>query len=719
MLTKIVIEGPASFKKRVALETGKKVNLIYGLNGTGKSTICKILRDPQNQAYANCEIHGGEGKKIFVFNEDFIQEKFYESDGIKGIFSLSKENKEAEEKLAHATRACSELLTEKQKIATSFEVRGAQLDKEIDAVVDKAFDIKRKHSGGDRVLEFCLEGVMGKKESLFTRLANVSKPTEQPNDSIQRLQADARLLAKGAMQDREPKVPTIGLQLAESETNGVLVKAIVGSHNSNFTDFINQLKISDWVKQGRALLTLESEPPLICPFCQHRTVGNDVIEELNAYFDKTYEDQVTELSIFADKYREQASLLPALDVYKKCIFYDSTLDVSYAKLDAQLKNNLARIREKVATPSLSVTLESTEQAILEINETADRMNKAVEAHNGRIANISQARKDIERRFWSLMRWDYDQSVAFHAALQLQITELNNEKNEKLADIDQSIRGFDLEIIEAQKQTINIDGAITKINSELVNVGILDFSIKRHGDHLYRLDRPDSSDNSFKSLSEGERIIIALLYFCEVCAGRESADDVSLERVVVLDDPISSMSHIFVFNVGRLLLTRFFLSEAVSQVYVFTHSLYFFYELTDTNHDRREESQALFRITKNANGSAIAPMKYEEIQNDYQAYWQIINDDSQHPALIANCMRNVIEYFFGFVEKKAFNNVFQKAELQQNKFQAFSRYMNRESHSFGQNVFDVKEFDYQAFREGLKLVFDAAGYEKHYKQMAKI
>lgn len=55
------------------------------------------------------------------------------------------------------------------------------------------------------------------------------------------------------------------------------------------------------------------------------------------------------------------------------------------------------------------------------------------------------------------------------------------------------------------------------------------------------------------------------------------------------------------------------------------------------------------------------MKYEVIQNDYQAYWHIIKDRIQAPALIANCMRNIIEYFFNFVEKLDFQQVFQKPE----------------------------------------------------------
>jgi len=112
------------------------------------------------------------------------------------------------------------------------------------------------------------------------------------------------------------------------------------------------------------------------------------------------------------------------------------------------------------------------------------------------------------------------------------------------------------------------------------------------------------------------------------------------------------------------------------------------------------------------------MKYEEIQNDYQAYWSVVNDQNQPPALIANCMRNIVEYFFNFVRKKDLGCVFQIPELQDNKYQAFYRYINRESHSLGQNIIDMKEFDYDIFKGGLKLVFERAGYPEHFKAMSK-
>ena len=251
---------------------------------------------------------------------------------------------------------------------------------------------------------------------------------------------------------------------------------------------------------------------------------------------------------------------------------------------------------------------------------------------------------------------------------------------------------------------------------MVDLGIDDFKIKNHSENLYKIIRGDSEIKIFQSLSEGEKMIISFLYFLELCKGKKEVTDAGKKKIIVIDDPISSLSHIYVFNVSRLIHNEFLRSDKYEQLFLLTHSLYFFYELTDTNKERRKEKQKLFRIRKNSTGSEIHEMSYEEIQNDYHSYWYVIKDDQQPPALIANCMRNIIEYFFNFVEKKDLNNVFQKPTMQENRFQAFCRYISRESHSLGQNIFDIKEFNYADFKDAFALVFKENGYEEHYKKM---
>ena len=87
---------------------------------------------------------------------------------------------------------------------------------------------------------------------------------------------------------------------------------------------------------------------------------------------------------------------------------------------------------------------------------------------------------------------------------------------------------------------------------------------------------------------------------------------------------------------------------------------------------------------------------------------------------AQIVRNLLgRDFFNFVQKADFSNVIQKPELQENKYQAFCRYINRESHSLGQNIFDYKEFNYDDFRDGLRLVFEVLGYSEHYNKMTQV
>lgn len=76
-------------------------------------------------------------------------------------------------------------------------------------------------------------------------------------------------------------------------------------------------------------------------------------------------------------------------------------------------------------------------------------------------------------------------------------------------------------------------------------------------------------------------------------------------------------------------------------------------------------------------------------------------------------------FLTLFKNQTLSNVLQKKELQGIRFQAFLRYINRESHSLGQNIFDFKEFDYTDFKEGLRLVFEVMGYPEHYSKMSKI
>jgi len=54
MIEKIVMKDVASYSGAV-FETNKKVNLIYGLNGTGKSTFSNFLYNGEEPEFSQCQ----------------------------------------------------------------------------------------------------------------------------------------------------------------------------------------------------------------------------------------------------------------------------------------------------------------------------------------------------------------------------------------------------------------------------------------------------------------------------------------------------------------------------------------------------------------------------------------------------------------------------------------------------------------------------------------
>lgn len=117
MISKIILNGVASYKKEAVLETDKKVNLLYGLNGTGKSTFSEFLYDQSRARFSQCRIGGLEDNDtILVYNKKFVQEIFYEQQGIQGIFTLSKGNAEAQKAIDNANAEVKKLIEQKRKI---------------------------------------------------------------------------------------------------------------------------------------------------------------------------------------------------------------------------------------------------------------------------------------------------------------------------------------------------------------------------------------------------------------------------------------------------------------------------------------------------------------------------------------------------------------------------------------------------------------------------
>ena len=718
MITELNIDAVNSYKSKSTFSPTNKTSLIYGLNGSGKSTISEFLYNQGAPKFAKCGMTTSQACEVLVYNQSFLNDYFYEEDNLKGIFTLSKENKVALQQIEAETKELEKHLTAQQENSKLSTETVTKLEQEKTKASGKLWEIKTNFSGGDRVLEFCLEGLK-RTELLFQHIIGLDLPEDAPGYTVDDLKSEASSI-EGEGAAPFTTIPVLSAGWLSIEGDSLWSKVIVGSQEGSVAEFIAKAGNSDWVKQGLQFIS-DDEDPQACPFCQQETITKSITDSIRRVFDEAYEQDLKQLELIKTQYETLTSSLNIQDISNFPLANKELVEawtMACETLRASIRENFLHIGNKIKSPSTPVVLTDTKPTVDLITNLIKSLNQMVGAHNDKLANKKKTKDDIKSRFWTLMRWDYDQTISAYSQSTSELKDETRKISQEAAKISVDVTASNGKIVNLRKQTVNIEESIENINTGLVEIGIDGFSVVPYGENFYRVSRATDQANAFHSLSEGEKTVISFLYFMELCKGQKTATAVPQAKVVVIDDPISSLSHLYVFNIGQLIKKHFINNDLYKQVFVLTHSLYFFYELTHTNHKTRSETQNLFRVFKNKNGSSVIPMKYEEIQNDYQSYWSIIKDQASPPALIANCMRNIIEYFFNFVQKTDFNNVFQKPALSTDKFTTFYRYMNRESHSLGQNIFDIKEFDHEVFKDGLRLIFEECGYSEHYDAMSK-
>src|SRR5665647_3349767 len=77
-------------------------NYIYGANGTGKTTISRLIADQGPFPFCSVDWTDGAPLDALVYNTDYVEANFNLSDGLKGVFTLGEDSVEAKRKIGEA-----------------------------------------------------------------------------------------------------------------------------------------------------------------------------------------------------------------------------------------------------------------------------------------------------------------------------------------------------------------------------------------------------------------------------------------------------------------------------------------------------------------------------------------------------------------------------------------------------------------------------------------
>ena len=91
MISEIKIKDVATYKDEKLAP--KKINFIYGNNGTGKTTISRFIENTEETKFSKSKIafdESGECNKL-TYNQDFVKINFNLETGLRGIYTFGEE----------------------------------------------------------------------------------------------------------------------------------------------------------------------------------------------------------------------------------------------------------------------------------------------------------------------------------------------------------------------------------------------------------------------------------------------------------------------------------------------------------------------------------------------------------------------------------------------------------------------------------------------------
>lgn len=608
-----------------AKDTFKKVNIIYGRNYSGKTTLSRIFRCVENgelhEDYEDSKftISTDDGtiinqsnlsysKKIRVYNTDFVKKNLSWLHDNKGeilpfallgsgnqdieenIENLEKEIKDIDIKLGTLNQETNSFeedtlyfkhnikITEVGNAKTNVSNLETDLTRKIK---DKANnDIKKNpnYLNQKNSSSYNINSLSGDIEDIRSKNLDCSLSEEQ------------EYLQKSIIKEDEKKsissISFFNLDFIShiGYTKDLLIKEIKIS--KKISESI-ELDLLDWLKQGCKL----HKNTDVCEFC-HNPISTKRRDELEAFFNK--ESEELESNIIQEiKYLESLKI-QTQDYFSssnltKDNFYvtlHSKFDIIKLKWDEAvknqtkqidlLKNSLSNRLKDLYTPIENVDFKNIETNTIDFNSIIEELNNLIIENNNKTATIEvekdKARKVLRYNLIKTFLTDID-----YEALQKGIEKAKREKenlNEELKQIEHIISNHLNEKAKCQKRIEELKNklddqslAAEKINEHLRNFFGHDSiqlkpSEQQIDDDVKTRFVVKRGDQEAKNLSEGECSLVAFCYFMAKIANELQDPEAKDKLIIYIDDPISSLDSNHIFFMYSLIES---ITLGVSQV----------------------------------------------------------------------------------------------------------------------------------------------------------
>ncbi|AEE70757.1 hypothetical protein HMPREF0462_1153 [Helicobacter pylori 83] len=744
-ISQIALKNAATFDENGAsFENLNSINFIYGANGSGKTTTSSFLKNlAENRIedkFANSEIkwHNGESLKIEVYNKQFKEEQFRNSQ-VKCIFTLGKETNENLENIESKKESINKENEKKIKNEKILQDLTQEKEKAEKDFTDNCWEKLYKKNEED--FKETLEGFKRKekfKEKILEKFKN-NGHNESEIVKLEELKENIRIVFSKNQTELVPLECNL-TDFDSIENHSIWEQKIVGSGDVAIADLIKKLSSEDWVAQGREYLLKDGNA---CPFCQQKTITEEFKKQLESYFDTSYQESTETIKEKIKDYASRtAEVLERLDEIVKTEQNNlqTKLDTEIFKriietLRSKINGNWQKMHDKSKEVSRSFKLESTKNEIKEIRDLIDTANQQIANHNEMIKDIKNQKKICVEQTWKFLvnefKSDIQEYNKKHCGLEKGIKKFENEIREN----EKKIEELENEIRELEKNMVSIKPIVNEINALLKGYGFTNFSLACTEDEKsYRIQR-ENGQLVGETLSEGEVTFITFLYYYHLTKGSLKENDISKNKVLVIDDPISSLDSNILFIVS--VLVKELMKEAmkektnIKQVIILTHNTYFYKEIT-LEYDLKRYHQGKYSfwiIRKDNNVSKIEKFEKNPVKNSYELLWQEVRLAKEKQAKenniswvsLQNVMRRIIEYYFRILGGIKYNDLRCFENIEEKRVcNSFISWLNDGSHGISDDLLvQSQDTSIETYLKVFENIFKVTGHEAHYKMMMGI
>ena len=286
-------------------------------------------------------------------------------------------------------------------------------------------------------------------------------------------------------------------------------------------------------------------------------------------------------------------------------------------------------------------------------------------------------------------------------------------------------------LEDETRPYSVEPSLYVINKTLNKIGFTGFELKtsHSNPYCYEIVRQDGR-RAGETLSEGEITIITFLYFLQVVAGLGKGNDSQSSKVVVIDDPVSSLDYDAICVVSELtdeLIDKARNGERIDQVIMLSHNANFFQGLSVR---QPKDNIAYWKLyKKNGVSKAMACGTGCPVMSDYEKLWHKLrvakqsmeNGRDWDVVSLPNLMRKIVETYFvdygGYDRRKLFEGDYLKTPEMKQKVTTMMKWIDEGSHGVKDNLYaECGDTMGEQCMVALEVLFREMGQEAHWRMM---